>query len=111
MNQAVRDRLAAVVDRLLECVEDEISGQGRRGPPADNPPRKHVDDERDVDEATPGRDVREVRHPHRALTQLRRVLASSSHGPHPPSEWALRQSRYGSVDTETLHTLHRRAAR
>src|SRR5262249_55223554 len=35
-------------------------------------------------------------HPHRPLPQLWRVLASSSHGPHPPSEWALRQSRYGS---------------
>src|SRR5439155_12879366 len=35
-------------------------------------------------------------HPHRPLTQLWRVLASSSHGLHPPSEWALRQSRYDS---------------
>src|SRR5437899_1057750 len=76
MNQAVRDRLAAVVDRLLECVEDEISGQGRRGPPADNPPRKHVDDERDVDEATPGRDVREVRHPQ--LIRARRTEISTN---------------------------------
>jgi hypothetical protein len=32
----------------------------------------------------------------RALTQLRGVLAGSCHGLHPLSEWALRQTRYGS---------------
>ena len=35
-------------------------------------------------------------HPDGALTQLRGILARSSHGPHPLTEWALRQTRYGS---------------
>ena len=35
--------------------------------------------------------------PDRAFTQLRGVLAGSCHGLHPLSEWALRQTRYGSV--------------
>ena len=35
-------------------------------------------------------------HPDGAFTYLRGMLAGSSHGPHPLSEWALRQTRYGS---------------
>src|SRR5262249_37327269 len=44
-------------------------------------------------------------HPDCALTQLRGVLAGSSHGLHPLSEWALRQTRYdsGSVQREGSH--------
>jgi hypothetical protein len=39
-------------------VQDEISNQGRGDQPADDPAGKHVNDERDVDEAAPRRDVR-----------------------------------------------------
>ncbi len=54
---------AAVVQRLLQGIEDE-AGMGRaRYPPADDAPGEGVDDEGDVDEALPGRDVGEVRHP------------------------------------------------
>jgi len=41
----------------------KISNQGRGDTPADNPPREDVDDERDVDEATPGCHICEIRHP------------------------------------------------
>lgn len=57
MHEPVRaDRLAGV-QRLLERVEHEVrAGRGRRSP-AHDPAREHVDDEGDVDEALPGRDV------------------------------------------------------
>src|SRR5262245_59185731 len=45
-------------------------------------------------------------HPDCALTQLRGVLAGSSHGLHPLSEWALRQTRYDSVHARKLLVNH-----
>jgi hypothetical protein len=61
----------AHVDGLLERVEHE-PGTGRLArPPADNAPGDHVDDERDVDHARPGRHVGEVAHP---LTVRRRSI-------------------------------------
>src|SRR5215475_7113546 len=36
-------------------------------------------------------------HPDCTLTQLRGVLTGASHGLHPLSEWALRQTRYDST--------------
>ena len=65
---------AALVDRLLQRVEDEVRGQGRRDAPADDPSGEDVDDERDVDEAAPGRDVREVRDP-QLIRPCRREVA------------------------------------
>jgi hypothetical protein len=62
MNEAAAER-ATVVERLLQGIEDEAR-VGRPGdPPSDDPPREGVDDEGDVDEALPGRDVGEVRQP------------------------------------------------
>ena len=53
----------AVVQRLLQGIEDE-AGVGCAGnPPADNAPGKGVDDEGHVDEALPGGHVGEIRHP------------------------------------------------
>lgn len=53
----------AVVKRLLQGVENE-AGVGRAAdPPADNAASEDVDDERHIDEARPGGDVREVRDP------------------------------------------------
>ena len=65
---AVMDEAAAldgpaVVERLLQRIEHE-AGVGRaRHPPADDAPGKGVDDEGDVDEARPGRDIGEVATP------------------------------------------------
>ena len=55
--------------------------------PPDNPAREHVDHERDVDEAGPCRDVREVRHPQLiragrdelALDEVQRTLRDLGH--------------------------------
>ena len=63
MHEAVRGLAAPVVNGLLERIEDEVGRQGRRDAPADDPTGEDVDDQRDIDEATPGGDIREVRHP------------------------------------------------
>ena len=53
----------AIVQRLFQGIEDE-AGVGRpAGPPADDPPSIGIDDEGDVDEPRPSRDVSEVRYP------------------------------------------------
>ena len=84
MDEAVRPRAPARVNRLLERVQDEVRPERRRHAPADNPAREDVDDERDVDEAGPGRHVREVRPPgligprgrKGALDQIARTIKS-----------------------------------
>ncbi len=53
----------AVAQSLLESIQDEMGLHRARNPPADDPSREGVDDERDMDEARPGRDVGEVREP------------------------------------------------
>ncbi len=63
MHEAVRGLAAPVINGLLERIEDEVGCQGRRDAPTDDSTGEDVDDDRDVDEATPGRDIREVRHP------------------------------------------------
>jgi hypothetical protein len=54
---------AAIVDGLIERIEHEVGVQRGRNAPANDAPREDVDDKGDVDEAPPGRDIREVRHP------------------------------------------------
>ena len=53
----------AGVDRLLQRIQHKVRAHGGRHPPAHNASRKHVDDERDVDKAAPGCDVREIGDP------------------------------------------------
>ena len=63
MDETAAARRSAIVERLLECIEDE-AGMGRAArPPPDDPSCERVDDERDVDEPHPGRDIGEVRDP------------------------------------------------
>src|SRR5258705_8270045 len=51
------------VERLLESIQGQVAAKRARHAPADDPPREHVRDERDVDEASPRHDIREVCHP------------------------------------------------
>ena len=70
------------MQRLLQRVEHE-AGVGRAlTPPADDPPGEGVDDEGDVDEAGPGRDIGEVGHPQRVRPRRLElpVDPSSGHG-------------------------------
>ena len=53
----------AGVDRLLQRIQHKVRAHGGRHPPAHHASRKHVDDERDVDTAAPGCDVREIGDP------------------------------------------------
>ncbi len=75
---AVIDQLPvdfSVVQCLLKCIEVEVGAHRRRYPPAHDAPREHIDDEGDVDEATPRGHVREVGDPelNRALRAKRTV--------------------------------------
>ena len=63
MHQVARAVTATIVDGLLKRIEDEVRAERSRHAPADNASREHVDDEGDVDEAPPRRDVGEVRDP------------------------------------------------
>ena len=53
-------RRTAVVQRLLQGIEDEAGMGGARHPPADDPAGEDVDDEGHVHKAPPRRDVREI---------------------------------------------------
>jgi hypothetical protein len=66
---AVMDQIAdlfptALVDRLVQRVEDEVGPERRGHPPADDPAREDVDHKGHVDEATPRRDIRVSRPEH-----------------------------------------------
>jgi hypothetical protein len=57
VNEAAALGWPAVVERLLQGVEDEAS-IGRAGhPPANDAPGERIDDKGDVDETLPGRDI------------------------------------------------------
>src|SRR5437870_5497430 len=53
----------SIVERLLQRIEREIAAQRIRCPPAYDPPREHVDHERDVREPSPRRHEGEVGYP------------------------------------------------
>ena len=59
---AAMDR-PSIMQSLLQRVEHEAGVRRARHPPADDPPGVGVDDEGDVDEAGPGRDIGEVGDP------------------------------------------------
>ncbi len=65
VDQAAALNGTALVQGLLQRIQHE-AGMGRAAdPPADDAPGEGVDDEGHVDEAPPGGDVGEVRHPQR----------------------------------------------
>ena len=63
MHQSVRSLVLPLADGLLEGIEGEIGSERARDSPAHDPAAEDVDDEGDVDEATPGGHIREVRDP------------------------------------------------
>ena len=58
MNEAAAVCRSSVVERLFESVQDQVGVRCLAGPPADDPPRIRVNDEGDLNEAGPGRDIR-----------------------------------------------------
>ena len=82
------------MQRLLERIEHQLRAHRGVRTPADDPPREHVDDERDVHEAIPRRDVGEVRDPEliRSLRHdvpLHQVIRSRRGGLRPRGDHAL----------------------
>ena len=64
MNEAAAAGWPSVMERLFEGVENEVGLRRPAGSPADDPPGViSVDDEGDIDEAGPRRDVGEIRVP------------------------------------------------
>jgi hypothetical protein len=61
MDEAAPMGRAAVMKCLFQGVEDEAGMRRPAGSPVDDPPVIGVDDEGDVDELRPGRDVGEIR--------------------------------------------------
>ena len=51
------------MERLLQGVQDKVRMCCPAGPPTDDPPGVSVDDEGDIDEAGPGRDIGKVGQP------------------------------------------------
>jgi hypothetical protein len=69
MDEAAAPDGPALVQGLLQRVQDEAGVRRAGDTPADNTPRKGVDEEGDIDEAGPGRDVGEVGHPQSVWTR------------------------------------------
>jgi hypothetical protein len=63
MDETVAPNRAALMQRLVQCVQHEAGVSRAGGAPADDAPRKGVDDKGDIDEAGPGRDKGEVGYP------------------------------------------------
>ena len=63
MDEAGAAGWPSVVERLLQGVEDEVGVRRPACSPADDPPGVSVDDEGDIDEAGPGRNVGKIRKP------------------------------------------------
>ena len=57
MNEVAAAGGPPIMERLFEGAQDEVRMRRPTGSPADDPPRIGVDDEGDIDEAGPGRDV------------------------------------------------------
>src|SRR5437870_5426428 len=63
MHQRLRLDDGAIVERLLQRIESQVAAQRGRRPPANDPTREHVDDERTVHEPAPRGDVRQIGDP------------------------------------------------
>src|SRR3984957_2154983 len=63
MDEAAAAGGPSVMERLFESVQDEARMRCPAGSSANDPPRVGVDDEGDIDEAGPGRDIRKIGQP------------------------------------------------
>ena len=63
MNKAAAAGRPSVMKRLFEGVQDEVGVRCPAGSPADDPPGVGVDDESDIDEACPSRDIGKIGEP------------------------------------------------
>ena len=66
MNEAAAAGRPSVMERLFQGVQYEVGVRRPAGSPTDDPPGIGVDDESDIDEAGPGRDIGKIREPQTA---------------------------------------------
>ena len=74
MNGVVPMGRMAIVQRLFQGIQDEASVRRPAGAPAYDPSSEGIDDEGEVHEPRPGRDIGEVRHP-KPIRRWREELA------------------------------------
>ena len=75
---AMMDQIAelvarALIDRLVQSVEDEVRAERRRHAPTDDAPCEDVNHKGDVDEPAPRRDIRKIRDPELIRTRGREL--------------------------------------
>ncbi len=63
MNQAGLSNRPAILESLLQGIQDKVCMGGAGDPPSDDPPGEGVDHEGHVDKASPGGDIGEIRNP------------------------------------------------
>ena len=81
MDEAAPTGGPSVMERLFESVQDEVGVRCPAGSPADDPPGVDVDDEGDVDEPGPGRDIGKISQPQtvgRGSATVQRAVAKPS---------------------------------
>jgi hypothetical protein len=83
MHQSARLMEGAFIEGLLQGVERQIAAQRTRRPPADDPPREHVDDEGHVHEPAPGGHAGQVRDPQLVRTRRRELARDEAWGLRP----------------------------
>jgi hypothetical protein len=79
MNQVARD--LAGPEGLLQRIQGQVGAHGSRRPPADDHPCENIDDEGDVDEAGPRRDIGEIGDPELVWPVRMEHPADEIHGP------------------------------
>jgi len=57
MDETAAGRLSAIVEGLLECIEDEACMGSAVCPPTDDPPCERIGDEREIHALSPSRDI------------------------------------------------------
>ena len=65
VDQVAAGSLKAFMKRLLQRIEHHVGAGGAGDSPANDPAGKGIDDEGDVHETLPSRDIGEIRHPQR----------------------------------------------
>src|SRR6185312_656519 len=96
----------ALANGLLERIQRQVAPQGARDAPADDPPGKDVDDERDIDEAAPRGDVGEIRHPELIGRVAVKLRATKSSGRGAASSGIVVRVRRPRDDPRWAHRAH-----
>src|SRR6516162_4253582 len=67
---------APLPERHVESIEHQLGGKRRRHRPANDPSTEHIEHDREIDEAYPRRNIRDIGHPQRIRTIIRKRTIS-----------------------------------